>query len=414
MTAAQQLAQLRAWQENLIEQFAHANPQVPIQGVAHENVIEPGAPGNARGFRRGTLVCGVTLGALGGALAWLGNGLPDVGDALARSGAMFDRAGAQISALGPDAGWQGTAAAAYVAQNQAQSQHAGLMADLDRLAAELVSSQAHGVETARDVVILEILVVMILFGACVVFELEGPAGQLLSFKIAIPICGAALAVAAGFLIDLAVRTSGKASSLEAVTQRLTAMVAALPRWCDIIPGAPEVALPQPHCPAGFDVADETARSPHTPDPRAALADLPGSPEFNAPSVAAPGFPDFGAPHLPIPQLAGMPALPDLSGVLANLPTLRQLSSLTGPTSAISQLANTATQHAQMISSLAQQGAQQHATLADRLTTGHDDDTPDTEGATADTEGATADTTVGERAPIDAETRPNDQQRGLVV
>ncbi|MDC8985773.1 hypothetical protein PR370_27670, partial [Mycobacterium marinum] len=90
----------------------------------------------------------------------------------------------------------------------------------------------------------------------------------------------------------------------------------------------------------------------------------GAPQFQLATEAGAGLADFGAAGLPIPPLTGMPTppglsdLPDVSGVLAALPTvaslstaLGQLGGLAGPTNAASQLANTATQHAQMIATL---------------------------------------------------------------
>ncbi len=103
----------------------------------------PAEEGTADSFpwrHRGSVVCLVTEGILGGLLALLGEGGPFRGDVLDSSGSMFDGVSAQIAALGPDGGWQGSAARAYGARNLAQSQHTILMADLDRLAAELVSA----------------------------------------------------------------------------------------------------------------------------------------------------------------------------------------------------------------------------------------------------------------------------------
>ncbi|EUA86338.1 hypothetical protein I551_7203 [Mycobacterium ulcerans str. Harvey] len=83
----------------------------------------------------------------------VGDGTPDNGDRLAASGAKFDELSAQIAALGPDDGWQGLAAQAYLAQNLAQSQRVKLMRDLDHETSQLVSAQAKAVERVRDVLI---------------------------------------------------------------------------------------------------------------------------------------------------------------------------------------------------------------------------------------------------------------------
>ncbi|EUA93431.1 hypothetical protein I551_0014 [Mycobacterium ulcerans str. Harvey] len=87
---------------------------------------------------------------------------------------MFDDVGAQVAALGPDGGWRGNAAQAYWVQNLAQSRHATLMADLDRLTAGLVSSQADAVKQARERLSVLIAVVLGVLVVCAGLELGGP------------------------------------------------------------------------------------------------------------------------------------------------------------------------------------------------------------------------------------------------
>ncbi|MDC8985697.1 hypothetical protein PR370_27360, partial [Mycobacterium marinum] len=131
----------------------------------------------------------------------------------------------------------------------------------------------------------------------------------------------------------------------------------------------------------------------TADVGVALADLPGSPEFELPTFPTPGLPDFGVPHLPTPTLAGLPDLGPGPASLADLITgadglplgsdlstmdqltapLGRLSGLWGAAAGINPLSTSATQQAQMISSLAQQGAHPRTTLTDQVTTNDDSD-----------------------------------------
>ncbi|EUA01366.1 hypothetical protein I547_3659 [Mycobacterium kansasii 824] len=101
-------------------------------------------------------------------------------------------------------------------------------------------------------------------------------------------------------------------------------------------------------------------------------------------VALPGFADA----LATPPSRGLAKLPAMAQATA---PPSQLTGLSGAASGLGQLANTAGQQAQMISSLAQQGAQQHATRTGHAT--QDDDTV----------GAAADTTTAGRVPVDTAT-----------
>ncbi|MDC8997378.1 EspA/EspE family type VII secretion system effector [Mycobacterium marinum] len=351
-------------------------------------------------------------------MGWLGHEFPDQGDGLVSSGLMFDQAAARIAVLGPDGGWQGSAARTYVARNLAHSRHATLMADLDRLTAELVSSQAEAVKKTRDHLWLLIAATFFLLLICLVLESLGPNGQADSFLYAVIICTGVLSYTTFLLYSLAGKTSQNASAMQTVKERLSNMLTARPTWSGAIPDSPEMGVPPTDSLSEFDPTDSSAASPpHLPDLDSAFADLPGAPEFHLPTAAGAGLPDFGAPQLPIPALTDLPTLPDptnptdLSSMLAGLPTitqlpaiLGQLNNLAGPTSAVSQLANTATQHAQMISTLAQQGAHQHTTLTDHHTT---DETPDTDAATAAT-------SSGERAPLDTTTHPTQHRLDHIV
>ncbi|ARG54780.1 EspA/EspE family type VII secretion system effector [Mycobacterium kansasii] len=382
---------------------------------------------------RGSVICAETEVLLGVVLALLGQGRPDPGDRLVASRSMFNEVSAQIEALVPGGGWQGSAAQAYVAHNLAQSQRAKLMRDLDHLAADLVSAQGDLVEKIRYFVIALLGGVGLLGAYCFYLEqFEGAPGRLLSLQIASLMFLFVITSLLSVLGFFAIATYRNASNLQAATQRLTHMVTTLPSLSDTNPRLPDAPFPPADPRSEFDAAEHSLVSPvaglpddkaptaETPDVSLAFADLPGSPEFSMPTLPSPGFPDFGAPHLPIPTLAGLAilptadelaALPDLSGALAgepglaNLSTmaqlaapLSQLSGLSGAAGGLSQLTNIAGQQAQMISSLAQQGAQQHAALADQV---RKDDHND---------GAAAGTTTTEPAPVDAATGSAPQPR----
>ncbi|WP_443987211.1 EspA/EspE family type VII secretion system effector [Mycobacterium marinum] len=296
----------------------------------------------------GSVLCAAAEGVLGVSLALLGVAFPDPGDRLVSGGSMFDEFGTLIAALVPEAGWQGAASRAYIAQALAQSQRAKLMGELDRL----VSSQADAVKAVRYAVAAEMVAVAITGAYCVYQEGLGPTGLLMSARVALVVCTLAMLVLVGCLIYLLVTTARNTRDLHAAGQRLTDMLALLPNSLGAIPAPADMALPPP--PSRCE-ANATASIPHIPDATVVFARLPGSPMFSLPPVASPGFPDFGAPCLPIPQLVGTPTQPDLPSVLAKLPTMTQLNNLTGPTSTVRRLANTVTQPAQMVSTLAQQG-----------------------------------------------------------
>lgn len=243
-----------------------------------EREAEAGAADNPHELCRGTVVCGATLTILGVMWGWLGDESPEQGDRLASSGSLFDDVGAQVAALGPDGGWRGNAAQAYWVQNLAQSRHATLMADLDRLTAGLVSSQADAVKQARERLSVLIAVVLGVLVVCAGLELGGPEGQLPSFHIAVAACGVVQVAAVAILIGLANKTSSNASSLRAATQRATEMLAARSARSDAIPGsagmtAPDVGTPPSGARPRLDVAGDTARIRRTPDRGAAYAEL---------------------------------------------------------------------------------------------------------------------------------------------
>ncbi len=358
-----------------------------IRAEGHQPAAEDGTADSFLRKHRGSAICMATEGVLGGLLALLGLGFPDQGDGLHSSGSVFDGVSAQLAALGPDGGWRGNAAQAYGARNLAQSQHTILMADLDRGAAELVLSQAEAVKKVRDGVRAELGIVLVLLVVCLGLESQGPDAQLVSFYIATVACCSVLLLTGIAVVELAVTTSRNASAVQAATQRLAAMVAALTTGSDAVAGPPEITLPPTHSRSEFDLADSSAASSHIPDLGSAFTDLPGAPEFHLATGAGVGFPDFGAPQLPITALTGLPTLPTIAQLST---TLSQLTNLAGRTGAVTQ------------------PAQQHTTPADHRTRDDATNTPDTDAATAGT------TSSGERAPLGSTTQPTQQHQKLAV
>ncbi|MDC8985581.1 EspA/EspE family type VII secretion system effector [Mycobacterium marinum] len=227
---------------------------------------------------------------------------------------MFAEVGAQIASLDPEGLWQGTAERAYSAQKLAQSQHAALIADLDRLAAELVSSQSEAVQDARDFIYGEIGFVLFVFAVCIYLELQGPEGQLASIQFAIPLCILMLFFAAFRLVLLQVTTSQNASDMQALAQQLTDISASAPTCCENINGPPELGLATAVSLSEFTLDGRPWPIGHTLDLGSALAELPGVPECALASGAVFGLSDFGTPHLLIPLLPGVPSLPDTTNL----------------------------------------------------------------------------------------------------
>ncbi|WP_265339367.1 EspA/EspE family type VII secretion system effector [Mycobacterium marinum] len=356
-------------------------------------------------MKRGSLVCLLTEGILGVVLVSLGDGSPEDGDRLEDSASMFEGLGAQIAGLDPDGAWRGAAAQAYGAHLLAHSRHATLLADLDRLVTELMSSQAEANKKARGAVYADMWIVGICFATCLSTEVSAPEAALVTFRFAVVLCGLLLiGLTVVLAIELGGVTSRNASNVQAATQRVTDMLAALPSRSDTINGSTTMASPNATSPVAdwvseFPLAGETTPTPHhLPDLGSAFAELPGAPEFHLATEAGPGFPDFGAPHVPIPPLTGIPTPPhpadlrDASSLLASLPTMARPSNTGSP------LANTATQYAHTISTLARQHAPQSVSPANHRTPDNTDNSPDTESAAAAT-------TTGQQAPADTHTRP---------
>ncbi|MDC9002838.1 EspA/EspE family type VII secretion system effector [Mycobacterium marinum] len=358
-------------------------------------------------------MCLLTEGILGVVLVSLGDGSPEDGDRLEDSASMFEDLGAQIAALDPDGAWRGAAAQAYGDQLLAHSRHATLMADLDRLVAELMSSQAEANKKAREAVYADMWVVGMCFATCLSTEAYTPESALVTFRFAVVICGLLLiGLTVVLAIELGGATSRNASNVQAAMQRVTDMMAALPSKSDTISGSTNMASPNgtslvADWVSEFPLAGETTPTPHhIPDLGSAFAELPGAPEFHLATEAGPGFPDFGAPDVHIPPLTGTPTPPhpgdlrDVSSLLASLPSMAQRSNTWSP------LPNTATQHAQTISTLARQHAPQSVSPANHRTTDAAD-SPDTVGAAAGGIG-------GQKAPLDTQTCPAEQRRPSLV
>ncbi|MDC9002832.1 EspA/EspE family type VII secretion system effector [Mycobacterium marinum] len=321
---------------------------------------------------------------------WLGAKSPERGDRLESSASMFDDVDVRVAGLVADGDWRGAAAQAYGARAAAQSQYAALMADLDRLTAELVSSQADAVEQARKDLLRQIIItgVFLLFA----ISLESGGCDEISMWVGVAIWIFNALTVPSILIKLAITTSRNANEVQAAAQRVTDLLAASTAGSQAALGRPVLASPGAGvAPAAgvsqFAVVDHTAPSPLTVELGSALAELPGAPQFHLATEAGAGLADFGAPGLPIPPLTGMPPLPDP----AHLPTLPDLPDVSAVLAALPTIAPLST-------TLGQLGGLAGPTNAPRAR--HptpDHDSPDTAGAAA--------TTTNHRAPIDTQTRP---------
>ncbi|MDC9019091.1 EspA/EspE family type VII secretion system effector, partial [Mycobacterium marinum] len=173
---------------------------------------------------------------------------------------MFDDLGVRVAALDPHGGWRGGAAQAYEACTGVQCQQVMVMADLDRLTAQLVSAQADAVKTTYDVLTGLIYGVSGLAQVCGLLELQGLMPQ--SFGLAIGFCALAVLYAVDFLISLWVTTSRHGNDMQAVAQRAGDLVAALPAGSDAALGRPVLASPDAGV-SRFALADHSASSPST-------------------------------------------------------------------------------------------------------------------------------------------------------
>ncbi|WP_261898542.1 EspA/EspE family type VII secretion system effector, partial [Mycobacterium marinum] len=215
---------------------------------------------------RGTLVCGWTLTFLAPWPGLLGDGAPERGDRLSGSASMFDDLGVRVAALDPHGGWRGGAAQAYGACTRVQCQQVMVMADLDRLTAQLVSAQAHAVKTTHDALTGLIYGVSGLAQVCGLLELQGLLPQ--SLGLAIGFCALAVLYAVNFLISLWVTTSRHGNDMQAVAQRVSGLIAALPTGSRAalgrsMPASAGAGVGPAEGVSQVTVADHTAPSPLT-------------------------------------------------------------------------------------------------------------------------------------------------------
>ncbi|OSC41507.1 EspA/EspE family type VII secretion system effector [Mycobacterium decipiens] len=399
----------------------------------------------------GSGLCKSTSNFIWGQLLLLGEGIPDPGDIFNAGSSLFKQISEQMGLAIPGTNWIGQAAEAYLNQNIAQQLRAKVMGDLDKLTGNMISNQAEYVSNTRDVLRAMKKMVDGVYKACKKLEKVWLIGDALSWALAIPSCGLAMAVVGGALLYLTIMTLMNATNLQGILGRLIEMLTTLPTFPGL-PGLP--SLPE--------IIDGLwpPKLPEIPIP--GLPNIPGLPEFNWPPTPGgplfpefpniPGFPGFpslpgipGFPSLPgipgFPSLPGLPSIPDLFpglpglgdllpgvGNLGKLPTWTELAALpdflggfaglpslsfgnllgfaglptVGQVTATmgqlqhlvaagggpGQLASMGGQQAQMISSQAQQGGQQATLVSDKK---------------EDDEGAAAGMTDAERAPIDAGT-----------
>ncbi|RFZ37151.1 hypothetical protein DAVIS_03916 [Mycobacterium marinum] len=158
------------------------------------------------------------------------------------------------------------------------------MADLDRLTAQLMSSQAQAVKDTRKGVSVAIVLVALALPACIALESMGPEAQPgaedLSLSIAIALCGIAMLLTGIALGDLWHTKSRNADDMRAGAQRGSDLVAAPPTGsgaavsCTVLASA-DAGLGPAEGVSPFTVAEHTAPSPLTAELGSALAGLPG-------------------------------------------------------------------------------------------------------------------------------------------
>lgn len=304
-----------------MQPFNPAGNDAPVPG-GNNNPPEPELRGEP-----GSVMCACTEAVL---FAWLIYALahptpPEEGDSVVRSGVMFDQLSGQIAALVPEEGWQGIAAQAYAGQTLAQSQHARVMGDLDRLSAGLVASQAEIVKTVRTGVIALMVIVAGTGAVCLYIEgALGPAGWRLSQHIAGVVCVGALTSWFGLLVYGGIASDRNRRSLQVLTQRLTDMMTNLPNWSGPVPALADAAVPPSASTSASDgaaqnlpwraagLAEDLGPLPQTTDAAmilAGLPDLPGPPEFSQPPHRAPVSPISVRPTCPSPPWPACPRRP---------------------------------------------------------------------------------------------------------
>ncbi|RFD27188.1 secretion protein EspE [Mycobacterium uberis] len=378
----------------------------------------------------GTGICDSTIGTISSLLLLLGEGIPDPGDIFQAPSSMFTSIATEIGKAVPGLDWVGKAADAYSVQNLANQLRTQTMSQLDKLTNNFVSNQAKYVSNTRDVLNAMKNMVQGVRKACASLQIVWLIGDALSYAIAIPACGLAMAVVGGAMLYLTIMTLANTTNLQGVLGNLLDMITSLPKdLLNFIPGLIDrIGGLIPNIPGiwppNFNIPDWSDWIPKFPEFK--WPNLPGLSDFEFPSSLIPGFP--GLPGLPsLPDLfPGLPSLPDLFGNIGKLPlwgdftklpdflggilgmpslsfssliplnqlpamsqlaaTLGQLAQLTGSGGSV-QLAQTAGSQAGSLISQTSQGGQQQGALVSDVK--KDDEE---KGASTGTAGA-------ERAPI---------------
>lgn len=329
----------------------------------------------------GSGLCKTTSNFIWGQLLLLGEGIPDPGDIFNTGSSLFKQISDKMGLAIPGTNWIGQAAEAYLNQNIAQQLRAQVMGDLDKLTGNMISNQAKYVSDTRDVLRAMKKMIDGVYKVCKGLEKIPLLGHLWSWELAIPMSGIAMAVVGGALLYLTIMTLMNATNLRGILGRLIEMLTTLPKFPGL-PGLPSIPNLFPGLPGLGDLL------PGVGD----LGKLPTWTELAA-------LPDFlggfaGLPSLGFGNLLSFASLPTVGQVTATMGQLQQLVTAGGGPS---QLASMGSQQAQLISSQAQQGGQQHATLVS-------DKKEDEEGVAE-----------AERAPIDAGTAASQRgQEGTVL
>nr|WP_269430472.1 EspA/EspE family type VII secretion system effector [Mycobacterium haemophilum] len=259
-------------------------------------------------------------------LLLLGEGIPDPGDIFQAPSSMFTSIATEIGKAVPGLDWVGKAADAYSAQNLANQLRAQTMSQVDRLTNNFVSNQAEYVTNTRKVLNAMKSMVQGVRKACAALQKVWLVGDALSYAIAIPACGLAMAVVGGAMLYLTIMTLVNTTNLQGVLGNLLDMIASLPKdLLNLIPGLIDwIGGLIPNIPGiwppNFNIPDWSDWIPKMPDFKwPDLPSFPGFPDFEFPGSLIPGFPSLpGLPSFP-DLFPGLPSLPDLFGNIGKLP-----------------------------------------------------------------------------------------------
>lgn len=263
---------------------------------------------------QGSDLCDKTILTIKGLLLTLGEGIPNPGDVFKTGAGLFKNIESKLDNTFPGLDWVGEAAEKYSAQNLAQQLRMKTMGNLDQLTNGFVSNQAEYIKNTRNVLNAMKTMVEGARKACKACETVPILGDIASWAIAAPACALAMLVTGGAMLYLTIMTLNNASNLKQLLPNLLTMLTTLPKLSDLLPGLPDIKLPDLSWPPDFNLPDIKWPEIKIPDFR--WPDIPGFPGL--PEIK---FPDFQFPDFNFPGLPGLPMLPDLFPGLPNLSDL---------------------------------------------------------------------------------------------